>query len=258
MEFTMFSQPRSSGSSKRLIPMVTLVVSALAGAVLMVPGWSELFVYDRAAIAAGEWWRLASGHVAHWNFDHLMWDVLMFAVLGVIVECRARRDLMATLILSAMAISATLFFAAPSIGQYRGLSGIDSALFTWLAVVLFREARGEKRPLAAAALAASMVGFAAKIGYELASGATLFVDSAAAGFTPLPLVHAVGGACGVLVAWTGAVRFAGESSWSKRCAPVKVRLFSTSAAKAVTCGPGISIRVRIAPSVPAAARRFRG
>ncbi len=52
----------------------------------------------------------------------------------------------------------------------------------------------------AAALIALIAGFEAKLGYELVTGTTLFVDSSAAGFTPLPLVHAVGGLVGCVFA----------------------------------------------------------
>jgi hypothetical protein len=42
-------------------------------------------------------------------------------------------------------------------------------------------------------------GFIGKLGWELATGSTLFVYSVAANFTPLPLSHVVGGIVGVLV-----------------------------------------------------------
>jgi hypothetical protein len=82
------------------------------------------------------------------------------------------------------------------------LSGIDTALFSLAALELWGEARGGRRLLIRAAVGALLAGLLAKLGYEVATGATLFVDSSSAGFTPLPLVHAVGAGVGVLVAWS--------------------------------------------------------
>jgi hypothetical protein len=40
-------------------------------------------------------------------------------------------------------------------------------------------------------------GFAAKVAFEMVTGGTLFVDSTAAGMTPVPLAHIVGGLVGL-------------------------------------------------------------
>jgi hypothetical protein len=45
----------------------------------------------------------------------------------------------------------------------------------------------------------AITAFAAKLLYETTTGATLFVNSPAAGFVPLPLVHLVGGCVGLVV-----------------------------------------------------------
>ena len=83
---------------------------------------------------------------------------------------------------------------------YRGLSGIDSALFVLLAISILREgvADGERHRISVAVIA--LIGFGAKTLFELTSGATVFVDSAANHMTPLPWVHVVGAVCGILSA----------------------------------------------------------
>jgi len=60
--------------------------------------------------------------------------------------------------------------------------------------------RGGDR-LASLAAVGAVVAFLGKVGYESLTGATLFVDSAAAGFEPLPLAHLLGavGAAATLV-----------------------------------------------------------
>jgi rhomboid family GlyGly-CTERM serine protease len=157
--------------------------------------------FDRAEIAGGQYWRLLAGHLTHCNREHLLWDVLMFGVLGAMIERRSRGWFLATFLGAAAAISLALWFGHAELEHYRGLSGIDSALFTCAMLMMLDEARQARRSTAWAIVALG-TGFAAKIGWEAATGSTLFVDSGRAGFVPLPLVHVVGGIAGV-VAWLG-------------------------------------------------------
>jgi rhomboid family GlyGly-CTERM serine protease len=155
-------------------------------------GWLEL---DRAAVARGEVWRLLTGHWTHWTVDHLVWDSLGFVVLAVLCETRVSRGrLLLGVAGSALAVSAGVWFLPEieHIARYRGLSGIDSALFVLLAVSLMRE-----RPLAGLALAA----FLGKSAWEVATGSTLFVQTGS--FVPVPLAHLVGGAWGLILGIAG-------------------------------------------------------
>jgi len=161
---------------------------------------SSLLQYDRLHIADGEWFRLLTGHIAHWNFDHLLWDVVMFAALGAFLERHNRRLLMATVAVSGIAISISLWYLEPGVLEYRGLSGLDSALFSAALTLTFVESLRARHPAALAATALLGSALLGKIAYETATGATLFVDSAAASFEPLPLVHAVGAVSGLLTA----------------------------------------------------------
>jgi rhomboid family GlyGly-CTERM serine protease len=161
---------------------------------------SQYLASDRTAIQAGEIWRLVTGHFTHWSVDHLLWDLLMFITLGMIIENRDRTGFLVTLVASMMAISAVLWFCQPTIGQYRGLSGIDSALFTHAALLLYVSAHQANRRVVRGLIALALVGFAAKVAFEVFTGNTLFVDSAASGFVPLAIVHAVGGVVGAVSA----------------------------------------------------------
>jgi hypothetical protein len=76
-------------------------------------------------------------------------------------------------------------------------------LFLSVAITLLYEKCRAKQPIAALALVALMIGFVAKLVFEVATGTTLFVDSSAAGFTPLPFVHAVGGSAGAVALFYG-------------------------------------------------------
>ena len=184
------------------LPFVTFCICVIAIAFQFVPDLGSQMSFDRSAITLGEYWRLVTGHLAHWNSDHMAWDVFMLALLGTMIERRNRLCLVATLLSSVVAISAAVWFGHAGVEQYRGLSGIDSALFTLAMLILYDEARRAKQSNACRALTAIATAFVGKILWELATGSTLFVDSSAAGFTPLPLVHAVGGCVGVLT-WRG-------------------------------------------------------
>ena len=45
------------------------------------PQLSPILRYDRAAVAAGEWWRLFSGNFVHLGYWHLLLNVLSLALL---------------------------------------------------------------------------------------------------------------------------------------------------------------------------------
>jgi hypothetical protein len=149
----------------------------------------------------------------------LFWDVVLFVVLGAIVESRDRIGLMVTLTGSALAISAMLWCCCPTIFEYRGLSGIDSALFAHAAIVLCIDARRAGHTVTYRLILLSVLGFAAKIGYELDSGTTVFVDSAGADFTALPSVHMMGGLVGGLCGW--ALTSRGEREKPRPCQPAR-------------------------------------
>ena len=179
----------------RRLPLLTFTLSLAALAFWAIPGAATAFQYDRAALAAGQLWRFVTGHWAHWGGDHLTWDLLVFAVFGALVERRSRRTFAIVVAGSALAIAAALWFAAPQFQSYRGLSGIDSALFTAFFTQLLRDAWRGRSVLPGIVPALALAGFVGKSAYELATGATLFVAATPA-FTAVPLAHLVGAAVG--------------------------------------------------------------
>jgi rhomboid family GlyGly-CTERM serine protease len=151
---------------------------------------------------SGEWWRVLTGHFTHWNLDHAMWDVLMFVALGALCESRWPRRFAVCTAASALAISLAIFYGQPDVELYRGLSGIDSALFTLAVWGLLEVALAHRRFAGMAALTTLLLGLIGKIMWEYATGATIFVDSTAE-FVPIPLAHLVGASVGLLTAMVG-------------------------------------------------------
>jgi rhomboid family GlyGly-CTERM serine protease len=171
----------------------------VAGVVFAWPGLAVHAQYDRAAIAAGEVWRALAGHWAHYSVDHLFWDVLAFAALGVACERRGRARFLACLVTSALAISASVWLLLPDMRIYRGLSGIDSALFTLLISDIWREARDRGQTGVQATALTCLGAFLAKTAFEMATGRNLFVTRMETAAVGVPLAHIVGAACGFLV-----------------------------------------------------------
>src|SRR5262249_47102767 len=109
------------------------------------------------------------------------WDGLALLALGLAWERLSRGRFLACLAGSALAVSAAVWWLAPAMQRYRGLSGIDSALFVLLAVSLMQADAGSRR-LGPAAWA--LVAFLAKVTYESATGHAIFVADDAASVVP--------------------------------------------------------------------------
>lgn len=163
------------------------------------PPAGALLQFDRAGIVAGELWRVITAHWTHWSLDHLAWDLLAFGTLTFLGWRISPQRTLATILLSALTISAVVLDGT-EMRYYRGLSGIDSALFVLVAFAMFRRTRGEADRSRRLWIACATAGFAAKVAFEILTGGTVFADSST--FVPVPLVHVVGGLCGAVLAWT--------------------------------------------------------
>jgi len=182
-------------AARRLAP---LVVPLLALVLHATPHAAALLQFDRAALAHGQLWRLLTGHLVHFSTEHLLWDVGAFALLGLLLPPLPLRRWARLLGGAALAISAGVWLLQPQFVLYRGLSGIDCALFGAVLVARLRVARRERDRVARAGIALVSLGFLGKCAYELRTAAAVFV--AGTDFTPVPLAHLLGAAAGALVA----------------------------------------------------------
>src|SRR5689334_13537921 len=153
----------------------------------------DLLQYDRQAIADGQLWRIVTGHAVHFGFEHFLWDAAVFVVLAVLCWQLGPRRCLVCLTAATLAIPAALWILQPGLETYRGLSGLDSALYVTGALALGERLWTEGRRSLGMAAFASVTVLAAKAAYELATGQTLFVDAARLGFVPVPLAHVTGG-----------------------------------------------------------------
>ena len=187
-------------------PLITLGVSIFSLALLCSPNLSAILQLDREAVAAGQLWRVVTGHLTHWNLEHLFWDGVVFAVLGVLCERQQRVRFLLCLTAAAVLISASVWLLLPELSTYRGLSGLDTALFTMLSVGVFAEKWAAREWRWVTLIAGLMIGLGLKVTFEVFTGGTMFVDATAANFQPVPLAHVVGAVTGVVVAMLPDVR----------------------------------------------------
>jgi len=187
--------------TRQSVPIACLLLALFAVGVYAVPGAAEWLQFDRDAVAGWQLWRVMTCHFAHWSGDHLFWDVLVFAALGWLCERKDVGSLLRCVGLAALLIPLALWLVLPQMATYRGLSGIDSALFGLLAARFAREAADDKNWTKLALVAVVAGGFLAKIAFELFTGTTQFVESA--GLVPIPLAHVVGVLVGVGCGLTG-------------------------------------------------------
>jgi rhomboid family GlyGly-CTERM serine protease len=112
---------------------VTALAAALALLLLVyvlgAPAWQALR-YERAAIAAGDWWRLASGHLVHEDLRHLVLNLAgLVALWSLYVRDARLRDWAAIAVASALGVGLGLYFGEPQLAWYVGLSGVLHGLW---------------------------------------------------------------------------------------------------------------------------------
>lgn len=171
-----------------------LVGLALVAVIIQcLPAVGEALQWQRSAALPASVATTLTGHFTHWSWDHFLWDIAAFIGLGFAAIRIVPGRLMACLLLSAIAIPIEIALFQPQFETYRGLSGIDSALFGLLIAGLWHRG-GNPRLLASLGL----LGFLGKSLFELTTGDTLFVERTANDFVPVGSAHLVGLFCGML------------------------------------------------------------
>lgn len=176
----------------RLDPGWLAVCVAVVGLQCLPASIAAALVYDRAAIAAGQAWRVATGHFVHLGWAHAWLNVACLAACAWL----AGRDAggLRTIFTLACGTGALLWFGAPQVERYAGLSGV---VYGALAYVLGAVA-GRRMPawLAAGALAMLEV----RVGWQCLYGVPA-EETAWLGGPVAPAGHAAGLIAGV--AWAG-------------------------------------------------------
>lgn len=175
-------------------PRQTLLLAGGAAVVFFWPVLSGLLIYDRTAIADGEWWRLLSGNLVHYSALHFVYNVAAVLVAGTLVELRGYSRLWLVCLVAAAAIGAAIYTMNPELRYFGGLSGIATAVIVYLCLNGLTET-GAWRTLCRATLAL----VSAKIVAEVIFDASLMPYGEPQPFVPVPLSHAVGAIAALLV-----------------------------------------------------------
>ena len=151
--------------------------------------------YERAAVFAGEWWRLATAHFVHLGWSHTL---LNLAGIGLVWMLFARAlsgwHGVRVLLASMAAIDAGFLLNEPQLDWYVGFSGALHGLFA-AGVVAAIAAREREGWLLGAMLAAKLV-------WEQWAGPVPFTEAVAGGpvVESAHLYGTIGGLCAQLVA----------------------------------------------------------
>jgi rhomboid family GlyGly-CTERM serine protease len=162
------------------------VCAALLLPVLTGEAGREALRYDRAALAAGQWWRLLSAHFVHLDFDHAALNSLGLLLMWALFARDYRPGQWLAIVLGSIAaIDAGLWLRDSTIAWYVGSSG---ALHGVMAAGTLAHLR--RRDLDGCILAAFIV---LKLLYEQSSGALPFTDSHAGVIVDAHLFGVLGG-----------------------------------------------------------------
>jgi rhomboid family GlyGly-CTERM serine protease len=175
----------------RRFPILTIsLLMALIGLHCLVP--DKTFLYFNAAdIARGETWRIVTGHFMHADVEHLLWNCLGLAVLGMVIEQHSRTMLWAALGAGIASVSVLLLTPFPQLDYYCGLSGV---LNTLLLVALWLEWQATRSWLIMAIAGGSI----AKAVIEVTMGASIMTHIS---WPPYAWSHVAGLIGGLILVW---------------------------------------------------------
>ena len=147
-----------------------------------------LFVFDRAAVSEGEWWRLLTAHFTHSSFSHALWDVLAFSGVTYYLSKYSIKQMIVSVFMGIAAVDILLLSALSSLDYYCGLSGI---LFSPLLLICYHFLKANSVFVGVMPLFVVCV----KILWEIYSQNTLFVDTAWQAYPEAHLAGLMAGYC---------------------------------------------------------------
>ena len=118
----------------RRLPWIYLAAVTAALITQLNPPWRNALLYDRAAISAGEFWRVWTGHLVHFGWPHFIADTGLLLILGWLLQARHSHFSNLALGLMPVFISTVLYWLDPAMLRYGGLSAIDLGLLLFLAL----------------------------------------------------------------------------------------------------------------------------
>ncbi len=168
-----------------------LALAIIAQAWPALAGWLQ---FDRAAVAAGQWWRPLTCHLTHYGWRHLGVNLGVASILAAVGVARFGR--VGRVVLASAAVCGLAVLLADSAGIYRGVSGVACGLAAWLLLRLAAAERGLLRTTFACALAGTWL----KYVVEWLLFPTVLASTVPAGVEVTHVVHIAGLTAGTLLA----------------------------------------------------------
>jgi rhomboid family GlyGly-CTERM serine protease len=175
-------------------PIYTIGVIALCVASSKVNALASLFVYDREAIFRGEIWRLITSHFVHFGDMHLIYNIVVFGIIGWIIEYKAHKNFKSLCLLMACSISAILMVFKPDMIYFGGLSGIVCGSILYCSLLCLRE----QSPWRTISIF-SIIFLFVKISMETYNSGSLLPYWGTQDFVPLPLSHITGSLTAIIL-----------------------------------------------------------
>ena len=169
---------------KKLLPIISASLLIL---LLFLGGEAaaRALEFNRNESGVGAVLRLFSCNLVHFDASHLLWDVGALTVLCLALAHYAPSMLKISLAMALPTIALAVYSSDYTI--YRGVSGIDSALFGTLTAVLLARSWKRRDKLAFGAVLVGALGFVGKLVIEVVTRVPVF--AAQAGYEPASGVH---------------------------------------------------------------------
>jgi rhomboid family GlyGly-CTERM serine protease len=157
-----------------------LALVAACGALLLLAltgeGGRALLRYDRAALAAGEAWRLVTAHLVHLNLRHALLNCLGLALMwALFARDYSPRQWLVIVAASMAAIGAGLWLCDSTVEWYVGSSGVLHGIMA--AGTLAQLRRGERTGWVLLAFLALKLTYEHWVGALPLAGAAVVVDA---------------------------------------------------------------------------------
>lgn len=179
--------PEMTLLNKSRLPLLFLIAALIP---MLLPDLAPYLELRMAAPAdMSLLYRFFSGHFVHFSWTHFLYDAAVFLILGTLICRENEKELISLILFSSFAISLCVFICCRGLYSYRGLSGIDCALFGWLAMQLFPHRKWLVIPL--------LTGFCLKTAWEMTTGGAFFVGADV--FEAVPPAHLAGCFCGIVM-----------------------------------------------------------
>jgi rhomboid family GlyGly-CTERM serine protease len=189
--FILFRSNLSHGGIQ--LPWLAIFITAIPVVMFILFGAApENFVFDRMAIAQGEFWRLITGHWVHSDFEHAAWDVCALFLLLTLCGKQTKIPLFSTFVIATIGIDLWLWFGKFGLDYYCGLSGVLNAIFI---IALYNVRQKTRSPV----VWVSGLIAVAKIIIEINAGQAMLTQTA---WPSVPDIHAIGFMIGVAVVAT--------------------------------------------------------